>query len=112
MSTRAVTPRSRKDRDAGLARIKQLTNWSLAGALAGTGLFAGLAATHTAPATSATKATQTITANPATTVPATTGESDDGPSPSGTAVTVTPPTTPSPSVVASNSPFIVTSGAS
>src|SRR5438034_1192032 len=37
-------PRTRNARDAGLQRIKKLTRWSLAGALTGTGVFAGLAA--------------------------------------------------------------------
>jgi hypothetical protein len=35
---------SRRDRDAGLRRVSVITRWSAAGALAGTGLFAGLAA--------------------------------------------------------------------
>ncbi len=36
--------RTRRDRETGLRRIERMTRWSLAGALAGTGLFAGTAA--------------------------------------------------------------------
>jgi hypothetical protein len=39
-------------RDAGLRRIRAITGWTVAGALAGTGLFAGLAA-HSAPVSTA-----------------------------------------------------------
>ncbi len=35
---------SRTNRDAGLHRISAITRWTMAGALAGTGAFAGLAA--------------------------------------------------------------------
>ncbi len=37
-------PTPRRDRDAGLRRVGSITRWTVAGALAGTGLFAGLAA--------------------------------------------------------------------
>src|SRR5467141_2937110 len=57
-------PRNRKARDAGLQRIKKLKRWSLAGALTGTGVFAGLAA-H-AGGTTASAATKTASQSSAT----------------------------------------------
>jgi hypothetical protein len=47
---------SRQNRDAGLRRISAITRWTLAGALAGTGLFAGLAS-HSALGSTAAGAT-------------------------------------------------------
>ncbi len=44
MTTPHATHRlSRSTRDAGLRKVGAITRWSLAGALAGTGFFAGLA---------------------------------------------------------------------
>ena len=87
MTTRPIAPRSKKDRDAGLLRIKQLTRWSLAGALAGTGLFAGLA-THTAVSTTSSAATKTRAVQQSTAA-ASSDESDGT-----TATAVTPATAP------------------
>jgi cytoskeletal protein RodZ len=104
MTTAPLAPRSKKDRDAGLLRIKQLTRWSIAGALAGTGLFAGLA-THTA-VTSSSTATKTQAVQQSTSSAA----SDD--SGDSTATTAAPTTTTPTTVTASNSPPMMTSGAS
>src|SRR5438105_15280036 len=60
-------PSRRNTRDAGLHRIKKLTRWSLAGALTGTGVFAGLAA-HAGGGTTGA-ATKTATANQSTATP-------------------------------------------
>lgn len=110
MSTRAVTPRSRKDRDAGLLRIKQLTRWSLAGALAGTGLFAGLATRTTIHSTNAaTKAVQTNSPNTSGSSSSASDDSSSDDSSSATPATTTPMTS---APVATSSPAIVTSGAS
>ena len=95
MSTRAVTPRNRHDRDAGLARIKRLTRWALAGAVAGSGLFVGLAAQVGGVATSAANTAKSTT----TPTSGSTGSSATTPS---TATTVAP----------SSAPVVVTSGAS
>jgi hypothetical protein len=48
-----TTRYSRQNRDAGLRRVSAVTRWVVAGALAGTGLFAGLAAQSSAGSTAA-----------------------------------------------------------
>ncbi len=47
-------PFSGRDRDVGLRRVHTITNWAAAAALAGTGLFAGLAS-HSGRSTAAPK---------------------------------------------------------
>src|SRR5438552_16632262 len=106
MNSRAANTRSREDRDAGLRRIKKLTRWSLVGALAGTGVFAGLAAHAGGTTTStATKATGQSTAASAGSKSTTSSASI------GTAATT--PTTATPVTVApSSGSATIVSGAS
>ncbi|HEV7524310.1 MAG TPA: hypothetical protein VGP92_05055 [Acidimicrobiia bacterium] len=100
MSTRPVSPRTRQDRDAGLARIKRVTRWSAAGALAGTGLFAGLAA-HASGSAASTAPTKTAQQSSAA-----------APAASGSSAASATTATNAPTVVPSTSTPVVTSGAS
>ncbi len=82
MTTR---PLSRWSRDIGLRRVSTITGWTAAGAIVGTGLFAGLAS-HSVP-TSARSGTAT-TAGRAATV--TTAPTDDGGNGNSNGVSQTP----------------------
>ncbi len=85
-----TNPVTRRARDAGLRRVQSITRWTLAGALAGTGLFAGLAAKSASPVKVAgTKAP--VTAAPSD-VPAarTRSRGDDGGGDDGNPVSQSP----------------------
>jgi hypothetical protein len=106
MNRRSVNPKSR-DRDAGLARIKKLTRWSLAGALTGTGLFAGLAAHATASSGTTTVSQSTATSSGSKSTTSTSAAANSGSSATaGTSATTTT------TVAPSSAPATIVSGAS
>jgi hypothetical protein len=113
MNSRAVNPRSRKDRDAGLQRIKKLTRWSLAGALTGTGLFAGLAA-HAGGVTTSTAtktvSQSTVTSSGSKSTTSSSSASTGSSATAGTSATTTPTTTTT--VAPSSGSATIVSGAS
>lgn len=84
--TASPVPRSKKDRDAGLRRVGTVTRWTLAGALAGTGLFAGLAAQHghSTTARTASGSSSATTSNSTQTSSSSSGTSSSDSSSSGT----------------------------
>ena len=85
----AMTVRTKQDRDRGLRRVKDLTRWTVAGALAGTGLFAGLAAQAHAGSTKSTAVKTTTT--PTTQAAASTDDSSSDTASSDDGTVATPP---------------------
>ena len=73
-----TSPLSKRDRDAGLQRVTATTRWVVAGALAGTGFFAGLASQAGRGATTATRATSPGGATARRTSTVVTAPTDDG----------------------------------
>src|SRR6478752_6194027 len=114
LAVMTTTPAPRPGREAGKRRIRDVTTWTLAGALSATGLFAGLASAHRATTTSTTtKATaaQSTTSDSSGSSASSATSSDDDNSSSSTSShqTQLQPTTVQPSNSGSAS---VTSGAS
>lgn len=111
--TRTPPPiRTQQDRIFGLRRIKRLTRWSLAGALAGTGLFAGLAAQAGTTTSAAAKTTSAVATTSGSTASTATASTSSGTSSTDDSTTQATTTTTTPTVSASDSTATVTSGAS
>jgi len=86
MTTPPIAPRTKQDRDAGLRKVQRITCWTLAGALTGSGIFAGTAA-QTASTTTASSAKGVASTNAAATTSAASTDDDTPPS---TALQATP----------------------
>jgi hypothetical protein len=85
---------SRQNRDAGLRKVQSITGWAVAGALAATGLFAGLASQSGRGSVTASTRTRVAGATPGGGSTVATPPTDDGGNGLGQATPLQPPIVP------------------